>query len=105
MTTTEIISRYNNAFQFHEPDLLDDVIAEDCVVENVDGTRQEGKGVALTWWRALAADPQVVFDLGDVDVLGDRAIIRWRLGQTEGVNIMRVSGGRIVEGLGYVKAA
>jgi hypothetical protein len=50
------------------------------------------------------------FEEEHIDILGDRAIITWRLiwGEStqqsvRGVNIMRVRQGKIVEALGYVK--
>ena len=56
-------------------------------------------------------EPGAHFDLEEVCVAGDRAIIRWRYwwGEGEsnsvrGVNLMRVRDGLIVEAMGYVKA-
>jgi hypothetical protein len=58
----------------------------------------------------LATAPGAEFDLEEVFVAGDRAVIRWRYrwGQDEsqsvrGVNVMRVRDGVIVEALGYSK--
>jgi hypothetical protein len=55
--------------------------------------------------------PRDKFDLEDVFVAADRAIIRWRLrrgdgddNSVRGVNLMRVRDGQIVEGMGYVKS-
>jgi ketosteroid isomerase-like protein len=113
-TTAEIIDRFNEAFQRKDPELLVGLIADDCAVEAVgprpDGVRHEGGAVCLRLWQEVARDPAGDFDLESTDVLGDRAIIRWRYvartddGETfRGVNLMRVRDGRIVEGLGYAK--
>lgn len=33
--TLEIMQRFNRAFQDHDPTLLDELIAEDCVMESI----------------------------------------------------------------------
>ena len=55
---------------------------------------------------------ELQFDIEEVFVVGERAVIRWRLrwGEGEsnsvrGVNVMRVRDGLIVEALGYSKGA
>jgi ketosteroid isomerase-like protein len=111
LQTSEIMRRFNQAFLEHDAKILDNLIAEDCVMESIqpapDGTRYEGYAACLTFWQALAADRGAYFELEDTVVAGDRAIIRWRYnfggGSTRGVNLMRVRDGRIVEALGYAK--
>jgi hypothetical protein len=113
--TKTIVDRYRNAFETHEPSDLAHIIAEDCVLENTgpapDGATYEGHDACFNFWSDIATNKNLVFDEENVEILGDRAIIRWRLkwGKTNsesvrGVNIMRVQGGKIVEALGYVKA-
>lgn len=112
--TSELMRRFNDAFLRHQPALLDDLIAEDCVMESIqpapDGTRYEGREACLAFWRALAGDPESSFTVEDVVAAGDRAVIRWRFhygeGQQDtvrGVNVMLVRDGQIVEALGYAK--
>ena len=111
-STTAVIDQFNRAFVEHRADLLDDLIAADCVMESVnpapDGERYEGAAACLTFWQALATDTTSSFAPEAIDVLGDRAIIRWRYrfpeGSVRGVNLMRVADGRIVEALGYTKS-
>jgi hypothetical protein len=116
VTTAEVIDRFNGAFQRHDPAALADLVAEDCVLENTqpapDGSRHEGRRACLEVWQAIAGNPATRFDLEAVEVLGERAIIQWRswwgrapCDSVRGVNLMRVRGGLIVEGLGYTKAA
>jgi hypothetical protein len=115
MTTAEVIARFNDAFQRHDPGALTELVAEDCVLENTnpapDGSRHVGRSACLEVWQGIAANPATRFDLEQVDILGERAIIRWRYWfgsdpsqSVRGVNLMRVVGGAITEGLGYVKA-
>jgi ketosteroid isomerase-like protein len=111
MTTDQVIQQFNDAFQTRSPELLPDLIAEDCVMESIgpapDGERTEGHEACLRFWQDLIDDTTVSFDVEDVVVRDDRAIIRWRLNTPEesvrGVNLMHVEDGKIVEALGYAK--
>jgi hypothetical protein len=108
---SQVIDRFNAAFQRHDASLLDDLIAEDCVIENSrpapDGQRYVGRQACLELWSGIATTPQVRFDLEGVTVADDRAIILWKMwnggSALRGVNLMRVRDGLIVEALGYVK--
>ena len=113
--TLQIMHRFNQAFVQHDGSLLDDLIAEDCVMESVepapDGTRYVGRSACLEFWRKLANNRDGAFAPEDFVALGDHAIIRWRycfgpgLSQSvRGVNVMRVRDGLIIEALGYVKS-
>ena len=112
--TLEIIERFNNAFAAHRPENLDDLIGEGCVLENTapapDGARYEGREACLNFWKGIASSANLVFEAEEIWASEDRGIIRWQLRWSEsetdrirGVNIMRVRGGKIVEGMGYVK--
>lgn len=110
--TSEIMRRFNQAFLEHEPAILEDLVAADCVMESIqpapDGTRYEGQAACLSFWKALAAERSAYFEVEDTVAMGDRAIIRWRFhfgdgGSVRGVNLMRVRDGRIIEALGYSK--
>ncbi|TPL80780.1 nuclear transport factor 2 family protein [Mesorhizobium sp. B2-3-13] len=110
--TAEIMRRYNDVFQRHDPSALDELVAQDCVIENTtpapDGARRVGKAACVELWSAIATAPGTRFDLEETFVAGDRATIRWRYWMADGnslrgVNLMRVAGGRIVEAMGYVK--
>jgi hypothetical protein len=45
--TAEIMQRFNDVFQLHDPSALGELVAEDCVIENTvpapDGARHAGK--------------------------------------------------------------
>ena len=114
--TTEVMRRFNDVFQRHDPSALRELVAHDCVVENTqpapNGSRHVGREACVALWTGIATSPGTHFDLEDVEVAGDRAIIRWRYcwGEGEsnsvrGVNLMRVRGGLIVEAMGYVKGS
>lgn len=112
--TSEIMHRFNEAFISHDPTMLDELIAEDCVMESIEpapnGARVEGRAACLAFWQALATNTTTHFSLEEINAAGDRAVIRWRFhfGPSEaesvrGVNLMRVRDGLIVEALGYAK--
>ncbi|MFB7449773.1 MULTISPECIES: nuclear transport factor 2 family protein [unclassified Streptomyces] len=115
-TTAEVIARFNRAFTDRESALLADLIAEDCVMESVQpaprGERVSGREACTQWWTALVDDLTSQFTPQEVIVAGDRATIVWtyRFGEgpdqwVQGVNVMRVTDGRIVEALGFGKTA
>ena len=113
--TLQIMQRFNHAFVQHDGSLLDDLIAEDCVMESVepapDGTRYVGRNACLEFWQKLANSRDGAFATEDIVAIDEHAIIRWRyrfgpgLSQSvRGVNVMRVRDGLIIEALGYVKS-
>ncbi len=112
--TAEVIDRFNQAFIRHDGSLLEDLIADDCVMESVEpapnGTRVVGRTANLKLWQNLANDRSGAFAVEDVVVFGDRANTRWRyssgagLSQSvRGVTLMRLRDGLIVEALAYAK--
>lgn len=112
--TAEILARFNQVFLSHEPSALQDLVADDCVIENTqpapDGSRHEGKTACIQLWTGIATNSDIWFETEGIVARGDCGEIRWRLrwgpehgNSVRGVNLMRVRGGQIVEALGYVK--
>jgi SnoaL-like protein len=112
--TLKVIEQFNQAFHDHDPNLLKDLLAEDCVLENSgpapDGSRHEGYAACLEFWSQIAGNTQATFEPEEVWVAGDRAVCRWRLqwgpGASDfirGVNVTKLRDGLIVESMGYVK--
>jgi hypothetical protein len=106
--TTEIMRRFNDVFQRHDPSDLTELIAEDCMIENTtpapNGARHVGREACIALWSRIAIEPRTSFDLEETFVAGERATIRWRYrwgeGQSvRGVNLMRVRDGLIVEAM------
>jgi hypothetical protein len=115
-STSEVMDRFNDVFQRHDPSALPELVAEGCVLENSqpapDGSRHVGRGACVELWARIATTPGTRFDLEDVTIAGELAIIRWRFwwgeqasSSVRGINVMVVRGGVIVEGRGYVKGA
>lgn len=114
-STQDVLDRYNEAFRLHAPDLLTDLIADDCVIEDSgpapDGERRVGRAACLARWSELAANRTLQFTPETAELNGDLAIQPWLLqwgdGTTDrirGVNLIRVRGGKIIEARGYVKS-
>ena len=114
-TTREVLDRYNEAFRLHDPTLLDDLIADDCVIEDTspapDGLRREGGHACLTRWSELAGNRALEFTPEAAEIQGtsqsNRGLLRWGDDENDrvrGVNLIRIRDGRIVEARGYVKA-
>lgn len=112
--TLQVLQRFNQAFVKHDAALLEDLIAEDCVMESVepapDGTRYVGRTACLEFWQRLANSRDGQFSDEDIVAIGEHGIILWRYrfgpGMSQsvrGVNVMRLRDGLIVEALGYVK--
>ena len=114
-TIREVLDQYNDAFRLHDPSLLDDLVADECVIEDTspapDGVRHEGGRACLARWSELAGNPALSFSTEPEEVHGDLAVapwvLRWGGGERDwvrGVNLIRIRGGRIIEARGYVKA-
>ena len=111
--TLDVLERFNRAFAENNPALLDDLVADDCVMESIqpapNGTRYEGKELNLAFWRAMVEDRVNTFETEESFVMGDRAVSRWRYrfgngDSVRGVSITRVRNGQIVEAYAYAKA-
>jgi ketosteroid isomerase-like protein len=113
--TLRILQRFNQAFLQYDPSLLEDLVAEDCVMESVepapDGTRYEGRKACLEFWQKLASNRDGAFTDEAIVAIDEHGFIRWRYRfgvglskSVRGVNVMRVRDGQIVEALGYVKS-
>jgi ketosteroid isomerase-like protein len=114
--TEDILKRFDRVFLSHDPTDLQELVGDDCVLENTqpapDGSRHEGKEACVAFWTKIATTPDIRFEAERIIARGDRGMIQWRLvwgpdhaSSVRGVNLMRVRGGRIVEAQGYVKGA
>jgi hypothetical protein len=114
--TEQLLKRFDQVFLTHDPAPLQELVADDCVIENTnpapDGSRHVGKAACIELWTKIATNPDLRFENESIIARGDRGEIRWRLAwgpnpadSVRGVNLMRVRDARIVEAHGYVKGS
>jgi ketosteroid isomerase-like protein len=112
--TAEIISQFNDAFRLHDASILNNLVAEDCIMEAAmpapNGARTVGKKDSLIFWQQLIDEKETQFTPEEVIVMGEKAIILWRYNWAEGLEnsvrgatIITVKNGLITEALAYVK--
>ena len=77
-TTDEVMRRFNDVFQLHDPSALNELVAEDCVVENTqpapNGSLHVGRDVCIALWTGIATAPGTHFELENVIVTGGPAL-------------------------------
>ena len=112
--TAETIARFNDAFKRRDTAAMAELVHDDCVMVSAhpapDGTPYVGKDACVAFWAELMADPSTTFEVEHAFSDGEWAAVRWRyrFGPTDaesvlGVNVTRVSDGRVIEQLGYTK--
>ena len=114
--TRATIDDFNAAFNRHDAAALAQLFTEDTVFEDTspapDGKRIEGKAAVVEFWRGwFARNPDARFEVEDVIVSRNRAVVLWdyqkiRNGQPwhlRGVDIFTVRDGKVAAKLAYVK--
>ncbi len=112
--TAETIGLFNDAFRRRDKVALAALVHDDCLMVSAqpapDGTPYIGKEACVAFWADLMDDESTIFEVQHVISDGDWAAVRWRyrFGPTDaesvlGVNVTRVSGGLVIEQLGYTK--
>jgi len=112
--TAETIRRFNDAFRRRDTDALAALVHDDCLMVSAqpapDGTAYTGKDACVAFWAELMADESTTFEVHHTFADGEWATVLWRyrFGPTDaesvlGVNVTRVSDGRVIEQLGYTK--
>ncbi len=112
---TAIIARLTTAFDRHDAALLDDLLAEDCVLHTIapapSGGQVVGRAACRLHWGALIADESIRWVLEDQFDTNRTVVQRWRCVDPNdelvqrGVNIFTVHDGLISSAHGYVKAS
>lgn len=114
--TRTAIERFHDAVNRHDVDAVIATMTEDCVFESTlppDGDRYEGSAAIAAFFRKLfAAATERTFDIEELIVFDDRAVMRWRHrwadesgnpGHVRGVDVFRVDHRKVAEKLSYVK--
>jgi uncharacterized protein (TIGR03086 family) len=104
-----------DAFGAGDVDAIMAAMTDDCVFESTspapDGARVVGAdAVRRVWVDLFGQTPEPRFETEEIVVAGDRGVLRWRFswggdepGHVRGVDVLRVSDGKVVEKLSYVK--
>lgn len=111
--TIATVNAFNEAFNRRDLDAIMALMTEDCVLDDTfpppDGTRFEGQAAVRAFWEDMfRSTPDAHFEAEDVFAARDRCTVCWRytFNGTEhirGVDVIRVSGGKVAEKLAYVK--
>lgn len=112
--TAETIRLFNDAFRRRDTEAMAALVHVECLMVSAqpapDGTPYVGKEACVDFWAELMADEASAFEVDHVFADGEWATVRWRyrFGPTDaesvlGVNVTRVSDGRVIEQLGYTK--
>lgn len=115
-TTRMVVDHFNEVFNRHDADALEQLLTEDTVFEDTspapDGNRIAGRAAVAAFWREwFTRNADARFEAEDIFVSGDRAVVRWvyrkmRNGQPwhlRGVDIFTVRDGKVAAKLAYVK--
>jgi ketosteroid isomerase-like protein len=116
LMTRKVIDAFNDAFNKHDANALAQLLTDDTVFEDTspapDGRRVEGRTNVMTFWRQwFERNPDARFDVEEIIVSGDRAVVLWvyrklRNGQPwhlRGVDIFTVRDRKVAAKLAYVK--
>lgn len=115
--TKETVEKFNEAFGRGDADAVMDLMTDDCIFEDTepapDGTRLVGKEKVKAYWLEMFANGKPNFDVEELFVAGDRAVLRWyyrwaedkpdQPGHVRGVDVIKVRDGKVAEKLSYVK--
>jgi ketosteroid isomerase-like protein len=114
--TTDIVNRFNDAFNRHDVDAVMAAMTDDCVFDSTrpppDGERHVGQAAVRAFWQAFfERSPHARFETEEMFAAGDRCVVLWiyrwrrdgREGHVRGVDIFRVRDGKVAEKLSYVK--
>jgi ketosteroid isomerase-like protein len=109
--TRNAVQGFHDALNSHDIDALALLVHEDCVFETTDppdGTRHVGRAAVLkTCQDFFDQSPRAHFEMEEITIIDDRAVVRWRYewadGHVRGVDLVRVRDHQVVETFAYVK--
>jgi ketosteroid isomerase-like protein len=111
METLALVEAFGAAWAKHDLDQALSFLAEDCVFDATgpapDGSRHVGHDDIRRAWKAIFDDSLSEFEPEETFASGDRVVQRWRYswdgGHVRGVDLFKVTDGKITEKLSYVK--
>ena len=75
MATERLLQQFDDVFHRRDPAALNDLVADDCVIENTrpapDGARYEGKQACVALWTEIATNQNIRFERQHIIARGD----------------------------------
>ena len=107
----DVVAAFGAAWASHDLDAAISMITDDCLFDDTDpapdGTAFRGQAAIRQAWAGIFADPETRFEPEDTFAMGDRVVQLWRYswsgGHVRGVDVFRVTDGKVSEKLSYVK--
>jgi ketosteroid isomerase-like protein len=117
MSPVDLVLAFNEALNRRELCQMMDMMTEDCTFENTypppDGSRYAGKAsVSAFWADFFSQSTEARFEVEEIFGDDERCVMRWKYhwaqqdggsGHIRGVDLYRISSGKICEKLSYVK--
>ena len=109
-----VVAEFNRAFAAGDVDAVMALMTADCIFDNTypgpDGQLHRGQpDVRGFWTQFFATTDAPRFETEEIFASGDRVVARWRFswgnegGHVRGVDLFRVTNGKVAEKLSYVK--
>jgi ketosteroid isomerase-like protein len=110
-SATEVVARFNAAWNAHDLAAALALTSEDCVFESTspapDGERCVGRSTLAAAWKPIFGDTASRFTVEESFTAGPRVVQRWRYdwagGHVRGIDVFTVADGLVTEKLAYVK--
>lgn len=111
VSAIDVVEAFGVAWAAHDIDAALSFLAEDCIFDATgpapDGTRYVGPAQIRSAWQPIFEDSSSTFEAEETFGAGDRVVQRWRYswdgGHVRGVDVFKVTDGKIAEKLSYVK--
>lgn len=107
----EVVQAFGTAWANHDLEAALSFLSQDCVFDATgpapDGAQHVGPTEIREAWKAIFDDALSRFEAEETFEAGDRVVQRWRYswdgGHVRGVDLFKVTDGKIAEKLSYVK--
>jgi len=113
----EVVKRFNDALNAHDPDGMMALMTPGCIFENTspapDESRLEGQSAVRAFWVDFFHHaPHAQIEIEELFSTGSRVVMRWRyqwrqtageIGHVRGVDVYSIRDGLIAEKFSYVK--
>jgi ketosteroid isomerase-like protein len=107
----EVVEAFGAAWSAHDLEATLALVSDDCIFDATgpapDGVRHTGRHAVRNAWQGIFDDTAACFEAEQTFAAGDRVVQLWRYswdgGHVRGVDVFKVSDGKVSEKLSYVK--